>query len=448
MPVNNRHPAYVKAAARIETTEAAVEGDVKREDFVPRLSGQSQKAWDAYVNRASYFNVTERSLLAIVGALLRKPYTLSGVVNDEPHVDETNFSEFLQRAYRNLLTQSRIALHVDFDEAANSPKLVSYSSEHIINWCSEYVVIEEALHEADPDDPFAHKSITQWRELRLNEEGNYEVRLWRQKGKKIFEIVDVHVPLIRGRALTYIPIWFVTPYDNSTDLHTPPLSSLAELNVQHFRMSVDHGHGLHFTALPQPYLAGDLAHNPADINAPPKVLKIGTDEIWHLQQGSSVGYLEFSGSGLSAIKEHIKHLEDQMYQAGSRLLSTKAGVESVEALQLRAGSESAMLITMATALETALQAALTTYNEWAGTSSVPEVELNKDFTAAVLDPAQLKVLLEAYAANTITLETLLKRLYAGEIVDDVQEEIAGLARVPEQVVEQIPSLSVTNAQAQ
>jgi hypothetical protein len=428
MPVNTRHYEFEKAYPRIELTEAAVEGSVRREEFVPRLTGQSQAAWEAYVKRAAYYNVTERSLLALVGALLRKPYSMSGLVGDEPVVDDTHFEEFLQRAYRTLLVQGRLGLHVDYDEERGSPKLIAYSAEHVINWCNDFIVIEESVIEKDKDDPFVVKSVPQWRELRINEAGQYEVRLWRQTGRDRFEIIDTRVPLVRGAALSEIPFWFVTPYDNSTEVYTPPLAGLAELNVQHFRTSVDHGHGLHFTALPQPYIAGDLQL--ADPNNPVLKLAIGTDQVWHLTAGSTVGYLEFSGSGLGAIKEHIQHLEEQMYSAGSRLLTVKRGVESAEALQLRAGSESAVLITMALALEHGLIAALTMYNNWAGSSTVPTVELNKDFTAAQVDPTEMKSLLEAYAAGALTLESLLKRLYDGELIEDVETELAALAANP------------------
>lgn len=449
MPVNTRHPAYEKAIEKIELTEAAVEGEVQSEDFVPRLSEQSKAAWRAMVNRAAYFNVTERSLLALVGALLRKPYSITGLVGDVPVVDETNFDEFMQRAYRTLLIQGRLGLHVDFDEARNTPKLIAYSAEHIINWCDRFVVIEESVLEADEDDPFVLRSIPQWRELRLNEDDVYEVRLWRQVGRgKTFQVIDTRVPTVRGRPLTTLPFWFVTPYDNTDELHTPPLHSLAALNVQHFRLSVDHCHGLHFTALPQPWISGDLYIPNSDPNAAPQKLAIGTDRVWHLSTGSTAGYLEFTGSGLAAVRDKLKDVEEQMFTAGSRLLTHKAGVESAEALQLRSGSESAALVTLAMALETALQGALTVYNEWAGSLVEPEVALNRDFTAAVLDPGQIKALLEMYAAGTLTLDSLLQRLYEGELVDDVDAEKAALTAEaqPPAPTEVDPGESITATQ--
>lgn len=428
MPVSTRHPSYEENYPRIELTEDAVEGCVRKEEYVPRLNEQSERAWHAYVNRAVFYNVTEKTLLALIGALCRKPHLVEGLVNDEPYVDEATFGEFLQRCYRTLLTQSRIGLHVDYDEAAGTPKLIAYPAENIINWCSDFIVIEEHVVERDPDDVFKHVSVPQWRELRINPEGRYEVRIWRKKGRR-YEVIDEMVPTVRGAPLTEIPFWFVTPYDTSTEVYAPPLSNLAELNINHFRLSVDHAHGLHFTALPQPYIAGDIAGGSGDVNsATTKAMKlaIGTDRVWHLEQGATAEYLEFSGSGLGAIREQLVRVEEQMAMQGSRMLSVKKGVESVEALRLRSGSESATLSTIVGSLQHAMTAALTVYNQWAGSSIEPTITLNTDFTAAVIDPADMKALLDLWSAGAITLETFLTRLYDGEIVADVQEELAAL----------------------
>lgn len=424
MPVNTHHPAYAELRPRIELTEDAIAGDVRKTTYVAYLTNQSKQAWDAYVNRPAYYNVTDRTLLALVGALVRKPYTIEGLVDEIPNTVYSTFDEALQRCYRTILSQGRVGLHVDFDEVIGKPKLIVYESEHIINWGAGYYVIKECVPVKDPDDPFAHKTVDQYRELRLDEAGLYEVRLWREDGGKKFKVVETLTPTIRGERLNFIPLWISTPYDNSDELYNPPLSALAELNIRHFKVSVDHSHGLHFLALPTPWIAGELYS--ADPNLLPKQVQIGGETFIQMVTGSSIGFLEFSGNGLGALKEELLHLEDQMHSAGSRLLTSKQGVESAEALRLRSGSESAVLVTIAQSLEVALRQALAVYNQWAGSTTEPTVELNTDFTATVIDPAELKVLLEAFTSGAITLETLLQRLYDGEIVSDPIAEAAAL----------------------
>lgn len=447
MPVSSRHPEFEKLYSKIERTEAAFDGEVA--EYVPKLTGQTTAQWEAYVGRAAFYGVTERTALALVGALVRKPFTLERIAGDEPLTDDAMFGETLQHAYLSLLLQGRIGLHVDYDEVAGSPKLVVYESEHIINWTDRFVVIEECVQEQDPDDEFVTKDVPQWRELRINNDGQYEVRLWRQTGRDQYDIVDVRVPLVRGIPLTDIPFWFVTPYDTSKSLYNPPLSNLAELNIQHFKVSVDLGHAAHFHALPQPWIAGDIYS--ADPNQVRREVAVGTETFLQLREGSTIGYLEPTGNGLPFLKDLRTDLETQMFNAGSRLLQAKNGVESAEALRIRSGSEGAVLETIASTLEHALTKALTVYNGWAGSTVEPVVTLNRDFTAQHLDPAELKALLEAHVAGVISLDTLLTRLFEGEIVADVKKERKALEAEKEaeptpQVVVQNPNTSALIAE--
>jgi hypothetical protein len=424
MPVNSRHPEYEAIYERYKTTTHAVDGNVK--EYVPRLSGQTEKEHESYVGRAAYYNVTERTLNSLVGALLRKPFTLEGST-EPPFTTAVNFEEFLQSCYLELLQGGRIGLLVDYDESLGSPKLVSYSSQNLINWTDQFVVIEECVLQPDPDDEFKLRNVQRWRELRLNEEGLYEVRLWTKAGPNSKPVItEILEPTARGKRLDFIPFYWVNARDNTPVPVSPPLFGLASLNIQHFCTAVDLAHGLHKLALPSAVLIGDLVS--ADPLNPPREIKVGGDEFIHLTQGSDAKYLEFSGAGLNAIQAQINHLEEQMFQAGSRLLTNKGGVESAEALRLRAGSETAVLNTLANALENGLNAALEVYALWGGEAK--SIKLNRDFTESQMDPAELKVLLETYAAGVITLETLLTRLFEGEIVSDVQKELAGVSSAP------------------
>ena len=425
MPIASTHPKWKEAATKASLTEDAFEGDVK--DYVPKLERQSPKSYEAYVNRAAYYNVTERTAIALIGALMRKPYTLENVVNDEPETDNDNFAEFIQNSYLELMLSGRQGILVDFDEAKQSPKLVSYCAEDIINWSSKFIVIQESSYIENPEDPYEPKAETVWRELRLDEEGLYEVRLWKASGKNKYVITETIQPTIRGVRLNYIPFYWVTPYDNTTEVYNPPLYNLAVLNIQHFKVATDYSQGLHMLALPTPWIAGDIYTADGTV---PKEIAIGTDNFLHLNQESKIGFLEFSGSGLSAIANQLTSLEEQMFNMGSRLLMPKKGIESAEALQIRAGSESAALETMTNSLENGLQQALNTYNLWAGSTQAPVIQLNRDFTASKIDPATMSSLIDAYTSKVITLDTLLTQLFQGEIVSDPIAEKEALSASP------------------
>ena len=82
---------------------------------------------------------------------------------------------------------------------------------------------------------------------------------------------------------------------------------------------------------------------------------------------------------------------------------------------------------VAVALEEGLEQAFNICNMWSGVSVEVEVELNKDVSPSIIDPQQVASLLALYQQNIITLDTLLQRLYEGEIVDSVEEEKEMLA---------------------
>lgn len=417
MPISSKRPDVIKHLKDVEKTTDAASGD--KDDFVKPLTGQSQAAYQAYIDRAAYFNVTEKTISALTGALLRKPFILE---NAELDSDYTSFNEVLQTAYRNILLGSRTGLYVDFDEDSQTAKLYLFGTDQIINYSENFIILEEQLLVPNPKDEYEFIEIKQWRELRI-QDGVYYVRIWRQDNKQ-FVVVDTFVPEIRGNKLDFIPFWFINQHDNSRSIYQPPLLSLAELNIQHFKLSVDMAHGLHYTALPQPYLSGNIVTSTPDQEVS---LAIGTDRVWHLTENSTVSYLEFSGAGLGLIKDQIARVEEQMYSAGSRLLTTKSGVESAEALRLRSGSESAVLINIVSSLEQALKEAAVLCNTWNGNMLEPTVILNKDFSSSVLDPAEIKVLFELYQGNVISLDTLHRRLYDGELLSDLASEKAALS---------------------
>ena len=414
-----KHPDYSELERKYDLTEDAFEGDVC--DFVPQLVNQSKKEYDAYVSRAAYFNMVEKTVTAVCGALTRKPYVLNGY-SEFPLNEYGDGTTFLQACYRDLLIGARISILVDVDESGAS-KLVPYDADDIINWYGDgtkpgdFIMIEQEDLVQNPDNPYEQIEVESWRELYIDEIGFYAVRIWRKQGKGQFYAEDLEPMLVNGSRISYIPLFVVTPYDTTWEVYNPPLFTQASLNIQHFRQATDLAHYAHFMALPTFTITGDLyTYTDDQGNQTQAQIKMGsTQEALHLTQGSTASYTEVSGASFSMLQNEMKNTEERIYIAGSRLLSSKKGIESAEALQLRSGSESAVLDTMVHSMSSSLNAAL----ELCGMiDNVPgaSIILNKDFTAAMMDPASTKALLELYTAGTITLEQLLSELYAGEVV--------------------------------
>lgn len=412
--ITTRHPHFEKAEDQAEFVEKIVCGEVRTPQFVPKPFEQTHQSYEAYVNRAAFFNVTERTVQMLIGALLRKPFKAS----TELPINSTyaTFSSFLQDAFYELMAGGRVGIYVDYAE--NAPYFTTFCSKDITNWIHAEdgslmtVVLREGYMAQSPKNPYEQVCADQYRELTFDENGNYIVRIWRQKSKKDWIVVSETQPTLKGQPLKHIPFYFCNSIAADTDIVRPPLFSIAELNAQHFRTATDIAHAAHFVALPQPYIIGQFEGQDVGIHTSKAV---GTFEVWQLTQGSEVGYMEFAGQGMKFLMDLEKGLEDKMMTMGSRLLTNRGGVESAEALSIRAGSETATLETITNALESCLNSALVDYSAWANQSEIT-IELNRDFTAAHMDPAQIKSLLDLYMASTITLDQLLTALYSGEVI--------------------------------
>ena len=416
------HPEYPNLERRYDICEDAFLGEVC--EYVPKLVNQSDKEYQIYISRAAYFNMVEKTVTAVCGALTRKPYVLSGY-ETFPGTEDGNGTTFIQESYRDLLLGARVAMLVDVNSTGQS-YIINYDADDIINWFGngtqpgDYVVIKECALVQDSENPFEQVEVESWRELHIDENGNYGVRIWTQTNSA--EYVSETLPpfLVNGQPIKYIPLWVATPFDNSWDVYSPPLHSQASLNLQHFRQATDLAHYAHFMALPTFTIIGDLAVYTDSLgNQTTSPIKMGsTQEALHLMPGSMAQYTEVSGASFAMLQTEMAATEERMYIAGSRLLSSKNGVESATALQLRSGSETASLDTMCHSLQSALNAAIALCGE---IDHVPNagIQLNKDFTAAVTDPASIKALLDLYIAQTITLDQLLAELYLGEVVKPV-----------------------------
>lgn len=415
MPINTTHPTYDTKCS--EFTVDAYNGNVKH--YVERLQMQSRSDYEAYVNRACYYNVTKRTTDALIGAMLRKPHTTS--LDNINVSDGMTFETFMAYILRDIFLTSRVGILVDFDEDKQQPYMVPYDNAAIINWGDDFVILREVYYKVDPDDKYKKEIKEQFRELTLID-GVYHVRIWRQgvllssTQETLWEIAEQHIPTNRGVPLNYIPFVFVNDKDTTDECRKPTMLNLAQVNVSHFRTIADIEQCAHFLALPQPYISGDFQ----DSNM--TNVSLGGSQLWRLEEGSSVGYLEYNGAGINSLQAIADRKEAQMANLGSRLI-TKSGVESAEALRLRTVGESSTLVSMINALEQGLKIAVGMYGAWMGMEpSTIEFDMNRDFDNVLASSQDVATWIQLLTGGHISQETFLQRLYQGEIIDDIDKE--------------------------
>tara|TARA_R110001632_G_scaffold151009_2_gene268554 strand:+ start:8264 stop:9568 length:1305 start_codon:yes stop_codon:yes gene_type:complete len=390
---------------------------VKGEVYLPKLSSQDKDQYASYVMRAMYVNAIKNTVQGLVGAVMR----IDPIINAPDRIleladDITGTGVTLNDFISNMLSEQLLMGRqgVLIDRTTERAYLSGYTTEQMTNWMDGVIVLKESYVSHDINDPYDMDYEVQYRELMIDEDGKYLVRIWREyEGWSIWNEI---YPTKVGQALDRIP--FVALSGNELNLNPtqPPLMSLVDTNLSMYRTSADLEHGRHFTALPTPYVTGIDGDSE---------LRIGSGTAWILPDSSSkAGYLEFTGQGLQALEKAIDEKRGIMASLGASLLQTqKSGVESADAVRLRQNSEASVLVGAVLSVQEGIAKALSIMAEWEGVSGDIEVSLNTDFTDTKINAQDLTALMGAWQSGGISHETFLHNMKKGEVIpDDVSVE--------------------------
>jgi len=293
------------------------------------------------------------------------------------------------------------------DRTTERAYLSGYTTEQMTNWMNDVIVLKETYLMQDLNDDYSQSYEVQYRELLIDEDGKFLVRLWRDN--EGWSISQEIYPTRVGQALDMIPFVAISGNELNMNPTQPPLMSLVDTNLSMYRTSADLEHGRHFTALPTPYVTGIDGDSE---------LRIGSGSAWILPDSSSrAGYLEFTGQGLQALEKAVEEKRSIMAGLGASLLQTqKNGVESAESLRLRQNSEASVLVGAVLSVQEGIAKALSIMAEWEGVSGDIEVELNTDFVDTKILPEELTALMGAWQSGAISHETFLHNMKKGEIL--------------------------------
>ena len=451
MSVSETHPDYDKSKFRWKRCRDVIDGRdailsaARRSDrirgslfsgdrlvdlYLPRLKGQDDEEYFAYAERASFFNATSRTVEAMTGLVfMRDPVVklppAMAEIEDDITLQGTGLREFAEEVVEQVMDVGRVGMMLDYPasapkgltvaaaEAANiRPFLRWYQSERILNWRCGVVngrkvltmVVLEEEHER-PVDEFTSEAVTKHRVLSLDG-GAYRVRLFSD------DVVELdEYPTQNGAPMDYIPFIILGPQGSTPDVQKPPLLDLVDTNLSHYRNSADHEHGLHFTGLPTPYVAGVQLEDG-------KTIELGSTQLLVFSDPEArVGFMEFTGEGLAALERAMEAKERRMAVLGARMLSDeKSAPEAYGTVELRTAGERSALGSVSKAASDAVSRLLRWMAEWMGAGGEVEFSLNTDFGASKIQPDLLEKLFKGYQTNAIPLEVLFENLKAGEIV--------------------------------
>lgn len=384
----------------------------------------NQGKYGEYKDRALFYNATLRTIQGLSGAIFQKAPSVKPMAAKDHIADITlagePFEMFALFSTKENLTTGKIGILVDMSDQGVTdarPYWVGYESENVINWRYEriggdaqlvFVVLKEDVEDVEDDDEFSSETITQYRVLRLK--GNiYSQQLYKpikdEKSGKTEYVPDPEIiPLRRGTPLNFIP--FAIPWTSPL----PPLLDLVDVNLAHYRASADLKHGLHFTALPTPWVSGQKGSSD-------KPLAMGAGVAWDLDVNGKAGMLEFTGKGLGAVAKDMENMEKMMATLGARLLEAAPHyAETALSVSMRHSSDYATLRTIAQIVEQQLSYAMKIHDWWLQPTlkrpqdSEADVQLNKVFFDQAVTADELRALLMALQGGAISYDTFYARL--------------------------------------
>ena len=401
----------------------------KGEVYLPRLDEMTDAQYAAYTKRAEFPMFTKHALDSFVGMSMRKDLMIEGIPNDHPffkNVDGkgTTIGAYTNRLVREFLQYRRCGTLIEMPladplqsvaeaEANNvNVRLAFYNYASIINWKTStknnvnvltLVVLKENTDVSE--DEFSHTYEDQYRVLRLESDGIYRQHLYNASGQKVNTIV----PLMNNAPLKHIPFTI----HGGPKVSAPIMLPIAEQNIHWYIKDADYQHGLHYTALPTPYVVGV---EPKDEFAPKT---IGPQKLWFLPQGASCGMLEFTGAGLSEVKNSIDSTMQNITVLSSQILVPKSAYdETATAASIRSSSETASLSSLVEDLSEELTAIIVFASKW-GRFFVKgaSVVINSDFMPLTLSGADVSAYVSAVLKEGFSKRTLFDLLKKGEIIE-------------------------------
>jgi hypothetical protein len=426
MGVTTKHPQYTENESKWQKCRDAFDGGeavkARGETYLPKLGGQNSDDYDAYTERALYYNATARTIQGWLGCVFRKDPQIAVPDSIQQQLQDVTLTgipieALAKTALQEVLTVGRYGILVDMpteESPERRPYLIPFKTEQIVNWQTarrqgdvvlSMVVLRETEAEPQPEDAFEIKNVEQYRVLTLEGDAlnTYTVRVWRQVDKNDADSwapVEEYIPKLKGQPLDFIPFCFIGPNTILPDVEKSPSEDLVDVNLSHYRSSADLEHGRHYTALPTVWVAGFPTEGTE--------LRIGSQTAWITDRtDAKAGILEFTGQGLGALEKALSQKEAMMAALGARLLEDpKRAAEAAEAIRLRLGGEQVALTTIANTASLALTIVLQWFADWAGVSGDVTVRLNTEFFEQQMDPAMLRELVTVWQGGAIAKATL------------------------------------------
>jgi hypothetical protein len=400
-------------------------------------SEENAARYDAYVTRAVFYNATARTRDGYLGQLFQRPPVLDlpdglRVVAEDTTGERVDIVQSMKEAVGYVLPYGRAGLLADYPLTGKAlsraeqesgmvrPVIRTYAPWNITNWRErqvgaarilELVVLREQ-YSVVGEDGFSMESRWQYRELALNSDGEYGVRIWRESengGEYAVWRRWVFPKNAAGQPFRRIPFFFVGSSNNDPKLDRPPFLDIAKVNLGHYRNSADYEEASFMLGQPSPVFSGLTQEWYEDV-LQGKIL-FGARAAIPLPEGGTATLLQPNANTMPI--EAMKHKEAQLVTLGARIAESPAVMRTATEATITAVETHSPLLSTAANVGSAYADALRVCAEFAGVAASADaikVEITSEATLQMLSTAERQQQREDFAAGILTFDEVRHNL--------------------------------------
>lgn len=401
------HPDYDHHIDRWRIIRDVLAADCKRHlrdvgSTEPDKSYATKRQKD-YEKGAIFYNFTKRTLSGMVGSVMRKPAEIELADKLEYLLDNCDGAGLsIEQQAQYLLKEcdsiGRAGLLVDApstaaatmaeqNEGILNPRILLYSAENIINWHTrskgsakiiDMVVLRETYEYPSENNEFCWLRGERFRVLEIVD-GVYRQRVFTYNAYgELFDDEQIIEPKVNNKSLNYIPFVFVGADNNDERIDTPPLDTLSDVNIGHYRNSADVEESGFICSQPTLMIYPGQNMSPQQFQEANKDgIRIGSRTGHNLGYGGNAELLQAQESNLSL--KLMEQKEEQAVKIGAQLITPTQQI-TAESARLQRGADTSIMATIAVNVSDAYTKAINWCGEFFGDNSNDnELKLNMEF---------------------------------------------------------------------
>lgn len=397
------------------------------------------KAYQSYIQRARFPDITASSLRAFTGVATSKLPTIELPTQMEYLLDiATNdgmsLVELFAFCISEVLQVGKVVLVVDVKDDGQFC-LVVYCAESNIDWKQEIIfgrkvqtsaVFDEVEYYTESDDAYdrIEYKLVLADDILSDEEISENVNI---SGELITVVVRdsgadsgpiTAIPKYQGSPFKTLPVFNIGSIANTPEPDTSPLMGISDIAISIYRKDADLSHAQFLTCNPTLFLFG------VPDDEVPKAIGSGI-AVSVSNSDARAEYPDTDTTALEHMRECISDLMSEAVQYGANILAPDSrAAESAEALSIREASSGATLVNVVKMVAKGIKDALKFIAEVSGLNPDQVVfDPSIDFAEHKLSPQELTSLVASWMQGAISHDTLLDNLRDSSIVrDDIDND--------------------------